>query len=545
MKKILRTFVFCFLCGECFSQGGTWTWMAGTDSIDAKGVYGIMGVPSPANHPPVIYEGVEFTDKQGNFWLYGGCNQLIPVQYADLWKFDPVTYEWTWMKGPGGGSIECPVYGIKGVSSPNNTPGIRYVGTGSTVDTSGNFWLFGGYGCFNAMNDLWKFDPTILEWTWVSGDSIPGQPGVFGTYQVPGINNIPPSRAEFSTMWTDNNNNIWLFGGQELTATSALNDLWRYNILTGEWTWMHGSNSTWAQGIYGTKGVSDPLNTPGGRWSYSHWKDGDGNLWLYAGLSPDSVMGSVFYCFNDLWKFNLMNNEWTWINGSNQPGDTGSCSGSCITDSINQPGTRFESRAVWKDQNDNFYFYGSVRGALGSFAAKTDLWMYCLNTGQWTLVNGDFYQTLNANYGTYQVPSPSNFPGSKFGANAWKDADENFWLFGGYYASMWRFTLDTACGVCPVPNSVHQNNPPKADELLIFPNPANSSFTILFSSAERQTIQLRIYNSLGEQIYFSKEVIAKGKFEKEINAENLSSGIYFLQLQMKNGMMSRKVLVER
>lgn len=540
MKKIITAFVFCFLIGKCFSQSGLWTWMAGTDSIDAKGVYGIMGVPSPANHPPVIYEGVEFTDKQGNFWLYGGCDQVIPVQYADLWKFDPVTNEWTWMKGPGG-VYQCPIYGTKGVSSPNNTPGIRYFGTGSTVDTSGNFWVFGGFACGSVMNDLWKFDPGTLEWTWISGDSIPGQPGIFGTYQVPGVNNIPTSRGEFSTMWTDDNNNLWLFGGQDQSLNGSENDLWRFNILTNEWTWMHGSNISGAIGIYGIQGVSNPLNTPGARWSYAHWKDSDGNIWLFAGIDYDSI-GNIAYSLDDLWKFDLMTNEWTWINGSNQSGDTGNCSGICMIDTINHPGTRFENRAVWKDKNDNFYLYGSLRITVPG-AQKTDLWKYCLNGNKWILVSGDFYQALNANYGNYQVPSPSNFPGLKFGANAWKDADDNFWLFGGYGASMWRYTLDTACGVCPTPNNIQENNPPKADELLVFPNPTNYSFTISFSSSEKQNIELCLYNTLGKEIYFSKEKITKGQFEKEINVQKWSDGIYFLQLKTKEGNKNGKVII--
>jgi hypothetical protein len=51
------------------------------------------GVSDPANRPPSVYEPCEWPDHNGNFWMFGGDT------YNCLWKFDPLTDEWTWMHG--------------------------------------------------------------------------------------------------------------------------------------------------------------------------------------------------------------------------------------------------------------------------------------------------------------------------------------------------------------------------------------------------------------------------------------------------------------
>ena len=57
------------------------------------------------------------------------------------------------------------------------------------TDTSGNLWLFGGYGPISTgyigdLNDFWKFSPSTLEWTWMGGS-----------------NTIPTSTARARNVW--------------------------------------------------------------------------------------------------------------------------------------------------------------------------------------------------------------------------------------------------------------------------------------------------------------------------------------------------------
>ena len=94
-----------------------------------------------------------------------------------------------------------------------------------------------------------------------------------------------PGARDCSISWTDNTGKLWLFGGYGYGSTStsgALNDLWRYDPETNQWTWMSGSNTASQPGVYGTKGVPDAANVRRARQSIS-WTDNTGNVWLFGG----------------------------------------------------------------------------------------------------------------------------------------------------------------------------------------------------------------------------------------------------------------------
>ena len=50
-----------------------------------------------------------------------------------------------------------------------------------------------------------------------------------------------------------------------------MNDLWRFNPVTNEWTWMKGSNALAGAATYGVKGTPAAANTPGARSAGSGW----------------------------------------------------------------------------------------------------------------------------------------------------------------------------------------------------------------------------------------------------------------------------------
>src|ERR1039457_1295442 len=84
---------------------------------------------------------------------------------------------------------------------------------------------------------------------------------------------------------------------------------------TGQWIWLGGSNKASQTGTFGTLGVSASANTPGSRAEAVVWTDKNGALWLSegGGFAAESWGGEL----NDVWKFNLVTNEWTWMGGSN------------------------------------------------------------------------------------------------------------------------------------------------------------------------------------------------------------------------------------
>src|ERR1044071_2138340 len=80
-----------------YGQAGEWVWIHGSQAASDPGNYGAKGVPSASNDPPALYEAMEWKDLNGNFWLYGGS--YIGDFDNDLWRYNPLTNEWTWMSG--------------------------------------------------------------------------------------------------------------------------------------------------------------------------------------------------------------------------------------------------------------------------------------------------------------------------------------------------------------------------------------------------------------------------------------------------------------
>jgi N-acetylneuraminic acid mutarotase len=168
------------------------------------------------------------------------------------------------------------------------------------TDSSGNFWLFGGWGLDSTgtvgeLNDLWEYSNG--EWTWMGGSDLVNQPASYGFEGVPSATNIPGGR-DGGAVWTDTSGNVWLFGGETGAQTLALNDFWKYS--NGLWTWMGGTQLFDNLGSYGTLGTPDPSNFPGARINSVHWVDAQGNLWLFAGGDQGPSAAALG---NDLWMY--------------------------------------------------------------------------------------------------------------------------------------------------------------------------------------------------------------------------------------------------
>jgi N-acetylneuraminic acid mutarotase len=154
-----------------------WTWMSGADTKNQSGTYGTLGSPDTANVPGARYGGISWTDSLGDLWLFGGNGRDSAdrsVRLNDLWRYDPDTKEWAWISGDNE-TNQSGAYGTQYSPDTANIPGARYMSI-SWTDSSGDLWLFGGYGYDSAdnrsyLNDLWRYDPDTNEWTWMSGDN--------------------------------------------------------------------------------------------------------------------------------------------------------------------------------------------------------------------------------------------------------------------------------------------------------------------------------------------------------------------------------------
>jgi hypothetical protein len=281
------------------------------------------------------------------------------------------------------------------------------------------------------------------EWTWMGGSNLTTQPGVYGTLGVPAAGNVPGARTQ-AVSWTDSSGNVWLFGGSSHIANRGsigdLNDLWKYTPATGEWTWMSGSNTGDQPGVYGTLGVPAATNVPGARDSAVSWTDANGNLWLFGGMYNNTDH------FNDLWRYTPSTREWTWMSGSNTPGQPGVYGTLGVPGAGNVPGARLTA-VGWTDSGGNLWLLGGQEYDGGEF---NDLWEYTPSTGEWAWMGGS--NTLNQPgvYGTKGVPAAGNVPGARDQAVASTDSSGNVWLFGGRqgdnYADLndlWRYAPST------------------------------------------------------------------------------------------------------
>jgi hypothetical protein len=325
--------------------------------------------------------------------------------------------EWAWVGGSNVFWSDFNMYGwygTKGIGATINDLGQRlYASTGT--DAAGNFWLFGGYSYQGPipesgdMNDLWKFDGS--GWTWMSGSNDPEQAGIYGILGTAAPGNVPGARFQAAS-WMDSQGNFWIFGGLGIDSTGNrgdLEDLWKYDTNTGQWTWMSGSKvaanpgvngAFQGTGVYGVQGTPDPANLPGARVDANTWSDPSGNLWLFGGFGVDAN-GSLGQ-LNDLWKSN--NGEWTWMSGSNVVNQFGTYGTLGTAAPGNAPGARTNA-VTWTDKSGNLWLFGGAGNDENGLLCNeflicnlNDLWKF--SAGEWIWMGGP---KIGDEWGTYGI----------------------------------------------------------------------------------------------------------------------------------------------
>ncbi len=428
-----------------------WTWRAGSNLTNVKG---------SATAPGARDEAATWSDASGRFYLFGGRGYGLttgPGYLNDLWRYDPATNGWSKL----GGSDEPNAagnYGTTGIAAPTNVPGARSASATWYDPTTDTLWLFGGAGIdanntAGSLADLWKYQPSTQQWTFVSGDPAANSSGLYFP-NAPFNNSNQPGARDSAAAWRDAKTGLlYLFGGFGRTNLSLTNgqlcDHWSYNPTTNLWVWLNDSiakhsNDLNLPGIYGTQGTASTNNNPGARSDAAAWTDKLGRCWLFggAGYGATGSAGTLA----DLWLYDPTRNAWAWISSpttTSAPGLYGSLG---QTSATSRPGSR-ANPTTWVDAAGDLWLFGGYGSATTAASGHLDdVWRYNLSTRAWTWMKGQTAINKLASYGSLNTASTTNTPGSRRSAAAFTDATGNLWLFGGSNGSklnndLWQFDL--------------------------------------------------------------------------------------------------------
>ncbi len=410
-------------------------WIKGYDysdnSINAQQKIKFSGVIESENSPGFIDGYTAKWEYNGDLYLYGVYDIKNGSYYGgnsidytgggknfskSIWKFHSNLKKWQVIHSFNERSWQYfrwnPVYNTKGVEDENNYPSIRKpLSVMSFNDNNGNLYMFGGTHTYHSsyyFNDLWKFNINTKRWVWISGTNTSNQYGIYGTQGTTNATNMPGSREKGKT-WTDSQGNSWLFGGKGYSASNfgSLNDLWKYDVSTNQWTWMKGSNVAGQSETSAGLGVSDSNNTPPATINGLNWTDNSYNFWLYTNGA--------------MWKFDTTTNNWIKLTNSASAnyGTIG------VTSATNNPGSVSDG-VTWTDTDGNLLLLHHLA-----------LWKFDINTLLWTWIGGREYGSSSSNdwkfgnYGQFEQPFISNLPGLRDNTVSWKDNNGNFFLYGG------------------------------------------------------------------------------------------------------------------
>lgn len=443
MKRCLFIFLQLALSLTGYAQSGSWVWLKGDNGTGFKWHYGTMGISSPANEPPARKLACYWTDLEGNFWVFGSDD------FNDLWKYNPVINEWTWVKGPQLFSNPAGIFGTMGVPGPLNNPPITGFGANCWTDESGDLWLYSGsfliLPSVSVPNDvLWRYHIATNEWTWMKGDYAMTRLPSYGPKGIAGSSYTPGARRYCQSGWVLDRK-LWLFGGATVGGDNGFsykNDLWSFDIASNSWAWESGTNRDNDPGNFGTMGIPSGTNVPPARASYTKWKDASGNFYLFGGNVTDTS-------YNDVWQYNIHTGLWTWISGTSAINDPGSSVSFCSPSATAVPSSRsWHSSAQSASQcNQAFWHFG------GSSKEHTfnDLWLFNTITLEWTKVKEGSGSPASSSYGTKGIPDISNQIPGRSGSCLWTDHTGSLYVFGGnsfnYIPNndLWKFIPDSTC----------------------------------------------------------------------------------------------------
>ena len=126
-------------------------------------------------------------------------------------------------------------------------------------------------------------------------------------------------------------------------------------------------------------------------------------------------------------------------------------------------------------------------------------------------------------------------PGQTYKATARAFCDPNM----SAYNSNW-----TPFIIWTQPASIRAGEESSINNLTIYPNPSRDIFNVQFTSIGAQSIKVRVINIIGELIYTDNLEEFTGEYIKGFNLDEYGKGVYFLEIETQDGVISKKLALQ-
>ena len=82
------------------------------------------------------------------------------------------------------------------------------------------------------------------------------------------------------------------------------------------------------------------------------------------------------------------------------------------------------------------------------------------------------------------------------------------------------------------------------DNIKIYPNPNKGIFNIITDDLQTGNIELKIFNSSGQQVFIKGLKQLEGIYFWQIDLKEYPAGIYYLQILNVNGVINKQIIIE-
>ena len=127
-------------------------------------------------------------------------------------------------------------------------------------------------------------------------------------------------------------------------------------------------------------------------------------------------------------------------------------------------------------------------------------------------------------------------PGTTYRASVrtWCDANG-----GPYRSALWSTPI-----FWTQPTSIRLEGGSAINNLSVYPNPSRDIFNVSFTSVDKQDLEVRVINVVGEVVYTVNLEQFIGEYTKQINLSDNAKGIYFIEIETNNGVINKKLILQ-